>query len=187
VDTSTGFEPAAPMPATSATPKDKLVASNSKPQNTEPKTFYLHNAHRHYVVTYQNRGLPSGVVVEPKGRRNDEQKWTIEYGDGPDIIALRNVANGLYMRSDKPANYSNVGTGDKEWWKISFEDTPPRTFRLSPMVGSSPQPYFMEYSGEGVRHDQDGDRLLLKNAGVSVCSRRASTSSLTYERNMKTP
>lgn len=136
-----------------------------------PRTFYLYVAHRHYVLTYQKRGLPSGVVVEPKGRRNDEQKWTVEYGDEPDTIALRNVANGKYMRSDKPENYSAVGTGDKEWWKISFDSTPPRAFRLAPMVGSSARPCFLSFGGSEVRHDEDGSKVILINASVSMSGR----------------
>jgi hypothetical protein len=188
VDTSTGFEPEAPMPATSATPKEKLVASNTKPQSTaSPRTVYLYIAHRHYVLTYQKSRMPSGAVVDHKGRRKDEQEqqWTVEYGDEPDVIALRNVASGTYMRSEKPENYKAVGTGDKEWWKMSFDNTPPRCFRLAPMVGSKPIPYFLDYyGGSTVRSIDSGGKLILQHEDVSVCSRQASRSSLTYERKM---
>jgi len=136
-----------------------------------PRTFYLYVAHRHYVLAYNKRGLPSGVVLQLRGKSGDEQKWTIEQGDEPNTIALHNVASGNYMRSNKPESHSKVGTGDKEWWKIDIhEKSPPGTFRLAPMVDSSPRPCFLNFlTGSALRSDQDGTEVNLMHDSVSVC------------------
>jgi hypothetical protein len=101
---------------------------------TSPKTFYLVSACQGHVLAYKEKGQ-SGVVAENRGDQGDEEKWFVEQGDEPDVVAFRCAANGKYLNAD-PVRYANAGTGDRQWWKISFEGVrTPGTCRLH-VVGS---------------------------------------------------
>ena len=78
----------------------------------------------HVLAVRKESGL---VVLENKGEQDDEQKWTVEFGDEPDLVALKSVANGKYMwsREGGTNNANAVKTGDKQWWKLSNDGLTP--------------------------------------------------------------
>jgi hypothetical protein len=149
---------------------------NTDPQSKDsPKTFYVSNAWVGVVLAFNKASVSylSDIVVQHKGDRGDVQKWTIEYGDEPDTIALQCVANGKYLNSEAKLG-GKVRVGDKQWWKMSVDKyTPPGGCRLSPLV-ESPQPAFMHYPGghTPVKRGGSGDEVTMTVSGVSVCSRQ---------------
>jgi hypothetical protein len=117
VDTSTGFEPAAPMPATSATPKEKLVASNTESQSTgTSNAFYFTATRNPGVLSYKEDKRPR--VLFKWNDEGAEQKWDIEIGDEPNVVALKCVAAGKYLRCLKAKHSGEVALGDKQWWRM---------------------------------------------------------------------
>jgi hypothetical protein len=70
-----------------------------------------------HTLAYQESGRPSGAALEYRGDHDKEQKWMIEAGDEPNMVALKCVANGKYLHAE-PKKFGKVGTGDKQWWKI---------------------------------------------------------------------
>jgi hypothetical protein len=136
MDTSTSFSPATSISSSGAASKEaNAIASSTTSQSQDsPKTIYISFGQTGYVLTYQQSDRPSGVVTEHKGERGNEQKWTIEYGDTPDIIALRNVANGKYLYCHEARSGGKVGTGEKQWWRITVvKYSPPGGCRLAPI------------------------------------------------------
>jgi hypothetical protein len=96
-------------------------------------TYYLAGVGTGQVLTYKD---PSGLVFENKGDHDDEEKWTVEYGDEPNVVALRNVASGKYINCPKLQYAQDIGTGEKQWWTVSNDNvTPHGACRFSP-VGS---------------------------------------------------
>jgi hypothetical protein len=90
-------------------------------------SYYLVGVTTGHVLA-QNTGdqQSSGVVLENKGEHDDEQKWTVEFGDRPDVVALKCVANGKYMNAPESSGQASVGLGEKQWWWISNESITPR-------------------------------------------------------------
>lgn len=100
----------------------------------DSKAFYITSVTHGFVLAKQNNNSPTGVVVENKGDQGDEEKWTIEAGDEPNVIALKCAANGEYLHADGNTNWSKVGTGEKQWWRVSTDEVgPPGACRLSPV------------------------------------------------------
>jgi hypothetical protein len=68
---------------------------------------------------------PAASSSRTKGDHDDEQKRTVEFGDEPDLVALKCVANGKYMNSLEGGKNEGVKLGDKQWWKISNDGLTP--------------------------------------------------------------
>lgn len=106
-------------------------------------SYYLVSVGTGHVLA-QNKGghHPSGVVLENKGDHDDEQKWTVEFGDRPGVVALKCVANGKYMNSPEGSSQAYVGLGDKQWWWISNDLlTPDEACRFRLLKYSDPYLY----------------------------------------------
>jgi hypothetical protein len=160
------------MPATSATPKEKLVASDSKPQSKDiPKTFYLSSVNKGYVVAFKDKGrYGHEIVVENLGVRDAEQKWTVEYGDEPDTIALKNVATDKYLRCLQLKTGGEVGVGDIYCWKTSVgELTVPGACRIH-APGGRDRYFLKNVHGDGLRKEQSS-AVRVSYDEVSVHSR----------------
>lgn len=103
---------------------------------SSPKPVYLVNTWKSRVVTQHEKNYPSGVVLEHGGFKDAEQKWIPEFGEEPDTVALKSVANGKYLYSIGEKR-KIAGTGEKTWWKMSYDDVSiSGAFRLS-VVGYS--------------------------------------------------
>jgi hypothetical protein len=141
-------------------------------------TFYLASVSNGHVLAHQENGRPSGVVVENKGDRGDEQKWTIEYGDEPNTVALKCAANDKYLHCFEGKSWGKVGTGDKQWWKISNDDvSPPGACRIGPV--DFPDVYLNHHSGNTVRRGAAGTKVHMYKWEVSVPKERDRMSQLT--------
>jgi hypothetical protein len=99
-------------------------------------SYYLVGVGTGHVLAQNKEGKPTGVVLENKGDHDDEQKWTVERGDEPDVVALKSVANGKYMNCPTAALYGEVGTGDKQWWKLSNDGLTPNVACRFNLIGS---------------------------------------------------
>ncbi|KAM0713459.1 hypothetical protein Q7P37_010421 [Cladosporium fusiforme] len=125
---------------------------------SDSKTFYISSVSNGHVLAHKADGRPSGVVAENKGDRGQEQNWTIEYGDEPNTIALKNAASGTYLHCQEPKSFGKVGTGDKQWWKISDDDvSPPGACRLCPV--NNPDVFLNHHSGNHVRRGATGAKV----------------------------
>jgi hypothetical protein len=152
--------------------------SYSSDSSDSSKTFYLASVSNGHVLAHQENGRPSGVVAENKGDRGDEQKWTIEYGDEPNTIALKCAANGKYLHCFEGKGFGKVGTGDKQWWRISNDDvTPPGACRLGPI--DYPEYFLNHDNGKNVRKGAGGTKVHMYKWEVSVISSRSRSSLLT--------
>lgn len=130
-------------------------------------TFYLASVSNGHVLAHQENSRPSGVVVENKGDRGDEQKWTVEYGDEPNTIALKCAANDKYLHCFEGKSWGKVGTGDKQWWKISNDDvSAPGACRIGPV--DFPDVYLNHHSGNTVRRGAAGAKVHMYKWEVSV-------------------
>ena len=131
-------------------------------------TFYLASVSNGHVLAHQENSRPSGVVVENKGDRGDEQKWTIEYGDEPNTVALKCVANDKYLHCFEGKSWGKVGTGDKQWWKISNDDvSAPGACRIGPV--EYPDVFLNHHSGNTVRRGAAGTKVHMYKWEVSFC------------------
>jgi hypothetical protein len=135
MNTSTTFNPASSISSSGTASQEVAPAPNTKSDSLESSsTFYLTSVHDGYVLAHQENGDPSGVVAMNKGERDGEQKWTIERSDEPNIMAFRNVASGKYLHCFEAQRWGKVGTGDKQWWRVSNDNvTAPGAFELSPI------------------------------------------------------
>jgi len=139
-------------------------SSNSSSNN--PRTFYLASVSNGHVLAHQENSRPSGVVVENKGDRGDEQMWTVEYGDEPNTIALKNAANGKYLHCFEGKSWGKVGTGEKQFWKISNDDvSAPGACRIGPV--DFPDVYLNHHSGNTVRRGAGGAKVHMYKWEVS--------------------
>jgi hypothetical protein len=150
------------------------IESFSSDSTNSSKMFYLASVSNGHVLAHQENSRPSGVVVENKGDRGDEQKWTIEYGDDSNTVALKCAANGKYLHCFEGKSWGKVGTGDKQWWKISDADvTAPGACRIGPV--DYPDVFLNHHSGNTVRIGAGGTKVHMYKWEVSVCSKSAST------------
>jgi hypothetical protein len=134
---------------------------------TNPQTFYLASVSNGHVLAHQDTNRPSGVVVENAGDRSAEQKWTVEHGDEPNVIALKCAANDKYLHCFEGKSWGKVGTGDKQWWKISNEDvSAPGACRIGPV--DFPDVYLNHHSGNTVRRGAAGAKVHMYKWEVSV-------------------
>lgn len=107
------------------------------------KPVYLLSAWKGRAVTQHEKRYPCGVVVEHAGFKDVEQKWLPEFGEEPDTVAIKSVANGEYLTA--PAQYyKDATTGEKTWWKMSYDEVRiPGAFRLS--FAGSPEKTCLEH------------------------------------------
>lgn len=81
------------------------------------KPVYIVSYSKGNVVTLRENNNPSTVVLEAAGAKGDEQKWILEFGEEPDMVALKCVANNKYLRV--PEGFAPpVQMGEKMWWKM---------------------------------------------------------------------
>jgi hypothetical protein len=117
------------------------------------KAFYITSVSNGLVLADQPSGTPSGVVVENRGD-SDREKWIVEAGDEPNVIALKSASNGQYLHADGGRNYAAAGTGGKQWWKMSSDDvTAPGACRLSPV--EYPNFFLNHFQGKPARRGRD--------------------------------
>jgi len=109
------------------------------------KAFYITSVTHGYVLADQPSGNPSGVVVANKGESGDREKWIVEAGDQPNVVALKNASNGKYLFADGGKSWAKASTGNKQWWKVSTDNIIAMgACRLSPV----------EYPGVFLNHFQ---------------------------------
>jgi hypothetical protein len=123
-------------------------ATHTEPSKmSSPKPIYVINNFRNHVLTLHDRSLPSGVVTNITGFKGkdqikgDEQKWIPEFGEEPDTVALKSVANGKYLNVRKENSGADAAdTGEKLWWKMSRDGVNiPDSFRLSAIASHDPK------------------------------------------------
>ena len=141
--------------------------SHSSTSSTSSTTFYIASVSNGHVLAHQENNRPSGVVVENKGDRGDEQKWTVEYSDEPNNIALKCAANDKYLHRFEGKSWGKVGTGDKQWWRISNDDvSAPGACRIGPV--DFPDVYLNHHSGNTVRRGAAGAKVHMYKWEVGV-------------------
>lgn len=139
-------------------------------------TFYLGSTNRGYALSHQKSGNPSDLVLKYIGAHGDEQKWTVEFGDDPDTIALKNVANSKYLRCFDAASQGKVGTGEKQWWRVSRGRlTAPGHFRLSTI--NTPKTGYLYGLGRDMREGENTSTGIVE-LGVSNFPRDSSSITL---------
>jgi hypothetical protein len=122
------------------------------------KAFFVTSVSNGHVLANRADGRPSGVVAENKGDQGDAEKWTIEAGDEANQVALKNAANGQYLHANGNKCWATVGTGEKQWWKISSDGvTAPGACRLSPV--EYPDVYLNHFQGKAVRKGAVGMKV----------------------------
>jgi hypothetical protein len=103
-------------------------------------SYYLVGIGTGHVLAKNTKEKSGRIVLENKGEEDDEQKWTVEFGDEPDLVALKCVADGKYMNSPEIGVKDNAGVtlgDDKQWWKVTNDNlTPNVACRFN--VASSP-------------------------------------------------
>lgn len=124
------------------------------------KAFYVTSVSNGHVLANQANGRPSGVVAENKGQQGDEEKWTMEAGSEPNVVALRSASNGKYLHANGGGCWATVGTGEKQWWRISSDDvTAPGACRFSPV--QYPNVYLNHFEGRPVAKGAVGMKVHL--------------------------
>lgn len=126
------------------------------PTMSEEKAYYLVSPSFGLVLAESWDGQPSGVVAQQRDNMQQYQQWTIEYGDEPNTIALRCCDGGNYLHANGGFASATVGTGEKQWWKMTtdWNVTPPHAFRLSPV--DFPRVYLNHYQGQPVPRGHPG-------------------------------
>lgn len=113
------------------------------------KAFYVTSVSNGLILANQPNSKPSGVVASNRGDKGDDEKWIIEAGDKPNVIALKNASNGKYLRAEGNRNGSKAGTGDKQWWTISSDRVlAPGACSLSPV--DYPNVFLNHFQGRAV-------------------------------------
>lgn len=113
------------------------------------KAFYVTSVSNGLVLANQPNSRPSGVVAANCGDKGDDEKWIIETGDKPNVVALKNASNGQYLRAEGGRNSAKAGTGVEEWWTISRDRVfAPGACSLSPV--DYPNFYLNHFQGRAV-------------------------------------
>jgi hypothetical protein len=102
--------------SSTSTTSEHFSSNNMEPQ----KAVYLTSFGGGLVLSHKNVKNPSSVVCQFLDPNKDEQKWVVEYGEEEGVIALKSCANGEYLRANGGRNGSPAGTGEKQWWKVSW-------------------------------------------------------------------
>ncbi|KAJ4353976.1 uncharacterized protein N0V89_005708 [Didymosphaeria variabile] len=101
---------------------------------SEATPFYLASIAHGHVLARSPNGQPSGVVAQNRGDQDAPQKWVAESADEENVIALRCLSNNEYLHANGGTNWSTVGTGEKQWWRLSNNNvTAPGACHLSPV------------------------------------------------------
>ncbi|KAF9734006.1 hypothetical protein PMIN06_005162 [Paraphaeosphaeria minitans] len=100
----------------------------------EESAFYITSVAHGMVLARSPNGQPSGVVAQNRGDQDAPQKWLVERGSEPNIVALRCASTNDYLHANGGASWATVGTGAKQWWKVDAVNvTAPGACRLSPV------------------------------------------------------
>jgi hypothetical protein len=98
------------------------------------QAFYVTSVSNGLILANQPNSRPSGVVAAHCGDKSEGEKWIVEAGDKPNVVALKNASNGQYLHAEGGRNGSKAGTGDKQWWTISRDRVlAPGACSLSPV------------------------------------------------------
>ena len=166
------------FPSLQSFSEPSLTSHTESHSSNSSTTFYLASVSNGHVLAHQEDSRPSGVVVENKGDRGDEQKWTVEYGDELDTIALKCAASDKYLHCFEGKSWGKVGTGEKQWWKISNDDvSAPGACRIGPV--DFPEVYLNHHSGDTVRRGAAGAKVHMYKWEVSSCKKLGREESLT--------
>jgi hypothetical protein len=129
---------------------------------SDPKPFYISLLNPGYVLTYQESGKPSGVVMSHADERGDEDKWTIEHDDESNTVAFKSVASCKYL-AGTPKQEGTVGTSDeKQWWNLEHDgDTvrAPGAYRLS--MASAPEFSLRAWNSSSFKPGRPGWRVCM--------------------------
>lgn len=66
---------------------------------TASKEFYIVSVANGQVLSQQPTGSPSALTAQYKGDQDKQQKWTVESGDEPNVVALKCTATGQYLNT----------------------------------------------------------------------------------------
>lgn len=124
----------------------------------EGKEFYLTSVSFGMVLSFQPKGRPSMLTAQCRGDQDKAQKWTIEIGEEPNIVALKNSATGTYLNCLQPKDGGKVGLGAQQWWRYdNIEVAAPGGFKFYPV----------QYPGMCLNHD-GGKRANPRSDGQKV-------------------
>lgn len=122
---------------------------------SEGTQFNIVSAARGLCLTQSPTNSPSGVVANHWDPEDKKQRWVIEYGEN-DAIALLNLGNNQYLNAKGNYAGAQVGTGEKQWWRISRESvTGPALVRLSPV----PHPNVILNHFQGLNTPKNGNGM----------------------------
>jgi hypothetical protein len=77
--------------------------------------FHLSSAKGDLAVTVQKSGQSTTCVLEKQGD-GDNQRWVVEYSDDVNMVAIKSVASGEYLRVDPKTE--SITTGEKYTWGV---------------------------------------------------------------------
>lgn len=144
------------------------------------KEFYLASVSYGQVLSYQAKGVPSTLTAQVKGDQDKPQKWTVEVGEQPNIVALKNSATGTYLHCFDPRNGGRVGLGELQWWMFdNTEVNPPGAFRFYPV--QHPGMCLNHHGGGRVNPHSYGQKVHMWQWVVSIIR----TNPLTYGGNRR--
>ena len=119
------------------------------------KAFYVTSVSNGLVLANQPNSRTPSVVASNRGDKGDDEKWIIEAGDKPNVVALRCASNGKYLRAEGGRNGSGAGTGDKQWWTMSSDRVlAPGACSFSPV--DYPNAYLNHFQGKPVPRGHAG-------------------------------
>jgi hypothetical protein len=81
------------------------------------KPVYIVSYSKGNVVTLRENNNPSAVVLGAAGAKGDEQKWILEFGEEPNMVASKCVANNKYLRI-LDGFAPSVHMGERMRWKM---------------------------------------------------------------------
>ncbi|KAK6441503.1 hypothetical protein LTR95_002260 [Oleoguttula sp. CCFEE 5521] len=77
------------------------------------------------VVTKANNGL-----FDKNANGSASQHWTVEYGEGENIVAFQNAETGQWLRCFAGNGYGKIDTGEKQWWTLEEGPGSPGSYWL---------------------------------------------------------
>ena len=123
--------------------------------SSEAKAYHIVSVSGGYQLAH--RPIPPNrkhyIGVQDADATDKAQQWSIEYGDKPDVIALRCCSNGQYLRTDTGNNWAVPYTGEKQWWKVDRGGPvlPLMGCRLSPV--DFPKAFLNHFEGHPINNE----------------------------------
>ncbi|OQO10071.1 hypothetical protein B0A48_04427 [Cryoendolithus antarcticus] len=77
------------------------------------------------VVTKANNGL-----FDKNANGSASQHWTVEYGEGENIVAFQNAETGQWLHCFAGNGYGKIDTGEKQWWTLEEGPGSPGSYWL---------------------------------------------------------